>query len=108
MMMKNMEKMMERLALYNNPNTREHVDDPPRNQRRPAIPQIRQRDQRNQGNQGNQGDQKITPPFQNNYVNDNYDEKFEDDMHCCDGDDTSVFLTKEEHDHFMDANEIFM
>jgi hypothetical protein len=24
-------------------------------------------------------------------------------MHCCDGDETEVFLTKEEHDQFMDA-----
>jgi hypothetical protein len=29
-------------------------------------------------------------------------------MHCCDGDEIEVFLTKEEHDQFMDANEIFM
>jgi hypothetical protein len=56
MMMKTMEKMMERMVLDNNLNTREQVDGPPRNQRRPTIPQIRQSDQRNQGNQGNQGD----------------------------------------------------
>jgi hypothetical protein len=102
MMMKTMEKMMERMALDNNPNTREQADVPPRNQRRPTVPQIRQRDQRNQG------DQQIRPPFQNNYVNENYDDNFEDNMHCCDGDETEVFLTKEEHDQFMDANEIFM
>jgi hypothetical protein len=72
------------------------------NQRRPIVPQIRQSDQRNQG------DQQIRPPFQNNYVNENFDENFEDDMHCCDGDEIEVFLTKEEHDQFMDANEIFM
>jgi hypothetical protein len=41
-------------------------------------------------------------------VNENYDENFEDNMHCYDGDETKVFLTKEEHDQFMDANEIFM
>jgi hypothetical protein len=29
-------------------------------------------------------------------------------MHCCDDDETKVFLTKEEHDHFMNANDIFM
>jgi hypothetical protein len=82
LMMKTMEKLMERMSLDNKPNTREQVDVPPRNQRRPTVPQIRQRDQRNQG------DQQIRPPFQNNYVNENFDENFEDNMHCCDGDET--------------------
>jgi hypothetical protein len=64
--------------------------------RRPKIPQIRQRDKRNkgnqenqadqanQGNQGNKGDQQIRPHFQNNYVNENYDGYFEDNVNCCD------------------------
>jgi hypothetical protein len=29
-------------------------------------------------------------------------------MHCCDDTETNVFLTKEEHDQFMDANDKFM
>jgi hypothetical protein len=82
MMMKTMEKLMERMSLDNKPNTREQADVPPRNQRRPTVPQIRQRDQRNQG------DQQIRPPFQNNYVNENFDGTFEDNMHCCDGNET--------------------
>ena len=98
MMMKTMEKLMEMMSLDNNPNTKKQADVPPKNQRRPVVPQIRQRDWRNQGGQ------QIRPPFQNNYVNEN----FEDNMNCCDGDETEVFLTKEEHDQFMDANEIFM
>lgn len=57
LMMKTMEKLMERMSLDNKPNTREQADFPPRNQRRPAVPQIRQRDQRNQG------DQQIRPSF---------------------------------------------
>jgi hypothetical protein len=81
-MMNTMEKRMERMSLDNNPNTREQDDVPPRNKRRPTVPQIRQRDQRNQG------DQQIRPPFQNNYVNENFDENFEDNMNCCDGDET--------------------
>jgi hypothetical protein len=81
MMMKTMEKIMERMSLDNNPNTKEQVDVPPRNQRRPIVPQIIQRDQRNQG------DQQIRP-FQNNYVNENFDGTFEDNMHCCDGNET--------------------
>jgi hypothetical protein len=102
MVMKTMDKMMARMSLDNKPNTREQANLPPRNQIRPTVPQIIQRDQRNQG------DQQIRPPFQNNYVNENYDNNFEDNMHCYDGDETEVFLTNEEHDHFMDANEIFM
>jgi hypothetical protein len=89
LMMNTMEKLMERMSLDNNPNTREQADVPPRNQRRPVVSQIRQIDQRNQG------DQQIRPPFQNNYVNENFDETFEDNMHCYDGDETKVFLTKE-------------
>jgi hypothetical protein len=98
MMMKTMEKMMERMALDNSPNTREQDDGPHRNQRRPTIPQIRQRNQGNQGanqgnwgnkgNQENQGNQKIRPPFQNNYVNENYDGYFEDNMNCFDDKET--------------------
>jgi hypothetical protein len=68
LMMKTMEKLMERMSLDNNPNTKEQAHVPPKNQRRPIIPQIRRRDQRNQ----------------------------------------EVFLTKDKHDQFMDANEIFM
>jgi len=51
LMIKTMEKLMERMSLDNKPNTREQADFPPRNQRRPTVPQIRQRDQRNHGDQ---------------------------------------------------------
>jgi hypothetical protein len=102
-MMRNMERMMERMTLGNRSNPREQVDGPPRNLRRPEIPQIRQRekrnqgnqgnqanqaDQANQGNQGNQGDQQIRPPFQNNYIDENYDGYFEDNMNCYDDKET--------------------
>jgi hypothetical protein len=46
--------------------------------------------------------------LQNNYVNENFDESIEDNIHCCGGVETYVFLTKEEHDQFMDANDKFM
>jgi hypothetical protein len=39
-------------------------------------------------NRKNQGDKQIRPHFQNNYVNENFDETFEDNMHCCDGSET--------------------
>jgi hypothetical protein len=47
MMMKTMEKLMERMSLDNKPNTREQVYVPPNNHMRPSVPQIRERDQRN-------------------------------------------------------------
>ena len=62
----------------------------------------------NQGNQGNQGEQQIRPPFQNNYVNEGYDGYFKDKMNCCDDKETKIFLSKEEHDQFVDANKIFL
>jgi hypothetical protein len=37
-MMRNMERIMERIALGNRPNPRENADGSPRNPRRPAIP----------------------------------------------------------------------
>jgi hypothetical protein len=70
--------------------------------------QATQADQTNQGNQGNQGEQQVRPPFQNNYMNEDYDEYFEDNVNCYDDKETEVFLTKEEHDQFMDASEIFL
>ena len=43
-MMRNMERMMEIMALGNRPNPREQVDGPPKNLRRPVGPQIWQRE----------------------------------------------------------------
>ena len=80
LMMKNMERFMERMSLENKLATRDQTNFQPRNQnfRRSPVPHIRQRDQRNQG------DQQIKPPFQNNYVNEYFDQTIEDNMHCCD------------------------
>jgi hypothetical protein len=60
LMMKTMERFMERMSLENKPATRDQTDFQPRNQnfRRAPVPQIRKRDQINQG------DQQIKPPFQ--------------------------------------------
>jgi hypothetical protein len=50
----------------------------------------------------------MKPPFQNNYVDEGYDGYFKDNMNCCDDKETDIFLTKKEHDQFVDANEIFL
>jgi hypothetical protein len=104
LMMKTMEKLMERMSLGNKPITREQHDPQPRNQnpRRGLVPQIRQREQRDQG------DQQIRPPFQNNYADEYFDQMFEDQMHCCDDKDTHMFLTKGEHDQYMRENDDIM
>jgi hypothetical protein len=41
-------------------------------------------------------------------VDENFDESLEENIHCCDDTETGVFLTKEEHDKFMDENDKFM
>jgi hypothetical protein len=99
-----MERFMERMSLENKSATRDPTDFQPRNQnsRRAPVPQIRQRDQRNHD------DQQIKPHFQKNYANENFDPTIEDNMHCCEDTETNVFLTKEEHDQFMGANDKFM
>ena len=48
------------------------------------------------------------PPFQNNYVNEDSDGYFEDNINYCDNKETQVFFTKEEHDQLMDASEILL
>ena len=102
--MNNMERIMERMSLENKPATREKNDFQPINQnfRRALVPHIRQRDQRNQG------DQQIKPPFQNNYANKDFDQIIQHEKHCCDDTEANMFLTKGEHDQFMDVNNEFM
>jgi hypothetical protein len=96
MMVKTMEKLMERLTLDNRPPRRERKELQLRNPnfRRPPVPEIRQRDQINQG------DQQIRPPFQENYAKD-FVEEHEDQIHMFDEDDFEIYLTKEEHDMFQ-------
>jgi hypothetical protein len=76
-MVKTMERLVEKLYLENKPAIRDQDYFQHRNPnfRRAPVPQIRQRDQRSQG------DQQVKPHFQNNYVNDNFDESIEDNMH---------------------------
>jgi hypothetical protein len=50
----------------------------------------------------------MRPPFQNNYADEDFDQMFEDQMHCCDEKTPHVFLTKGEHDRYMRKNDDFM
>jgi hypothetical protein len=71
MMMKTMEKLMERMSVGNRPAAQEQNDPLPKNQnlRKGRISQINQRDL---------GDQQTRPPFQNNYVDEDFDQSFDD------------------------------
>jgi hypothetical protein len=104
LMVKTMERLVEKLSLDNKPGIRDQTELQHRNPNYIIVPvtQIIQRDQMNQG------DQQIKPPFQNNYVDENFEESLEDNMHCCDDVETNVFLNKEEHDKFMEENDNFM
>jgi hypothetical protein len=50
----------------------------------------------------------MRPPFQNNYMNKDFDQMFKDQMHRCDDKNRHVFLTKGEHDQCMRKNNDFM
>ena len=85
---------MERLTVGNKPLPKEGQDQKNRNQnvRRLEVLQNKQKDQRNPH------DQPIIPPFQDNYVEQEYGNQGEGDIHQLYTDSSSGFLTKEEHD----------
>ena len=113
MMLKKMEKLMDRLNMdtstvnreYNEP----HIRNP--NFRRPIppdpLPQNRQRDMRNPRNQEYQ---QIRPPFPKNCVsNDDGAESIEDRIHHFGDLDSEIYLAKEGHSMFAqeDDNKYF-
>jgi hypothetical protein len=104
LMIKMMEKMMEIMSMRNKTIFREQHDLQPRNQnlRRGLVPQIRQREHRDQG------DQQIRPLFQNNYVDEYFDQMIQYQMHFCNDTDTRVFLTMGEHDQYISENDDIM
>ena len=100
MILKTMEKLMDRLTVDNGPLNRKHNEPQIRNPhfRRPNSPpppQIRQRDMRNPRNPD---DQQMMPPFTENYVADEDEaESIEDHIHHFGDLDSEIYLTKEEH-----------
>jgi hypothetical protein len=69
------------------------------------MPQIKQREQKQQRDQGNH---QTIPPFQNNYMDEDFDQTSDDQIHCCDDQNPRVFLKKSEHDQYMSRNEYFV
>ena len=109
MMLKTMEKLMDRMTMDNIPLNREHNEPQIRNPnfRRfnpPPPPQIRQRDMRNPRNPD---DQQIRPPFPESYAADeDKAESIEDHIHHFGDLYYEIYLTEEEHSMFSqeDAN----
>ena len=87
---------MEKLIAAHRSAAREQTKPHNKNQnfRRPPVPQIRQREQRNPG------DQAVRPPFQANFVTDEYEDPNENQIHQVDQNEPNVYLTKEEHDRW--------
>ena len=50
-------------------------------------------------------DHPVRPPFQNNYVAELFEEPPED-IHCFDLEGTQVYFTKEEHDMFLQDEDL--
>jgi hypothetical protein len=64
----------------------------------PPAPQILQRGQRNQN------DQQIRPPFQENFVAEDYIKQPKDHIHQFGENESNIFVTKKEHDKFLLEN----
>ena len=111
MMMKKMEKLMDRLTVYNSilnrGKNKPHIRNPNfRRKNPPPPPQIRQRDIRNPRNPN---DQQIQPPFSENYVDDESEaETIEDKIHHFGDLDSKIYGTKEEHNMYAqeDGNKV--
>jgi hypothetical protein len=84
LMLNTMEKLVENLSLDDKNHELQYKNN---NFRRPLVPQIRQREQRIPV------DHPVIPPFQKNYVAENFDESPED-IHCFNIEELQIYLTK--------------
>ena len=108
MMLKTMEKLMDRLTVEAQPVNREQNESQIRNPnfRRPIPPSLQPNRQRNVRNPRNQEDQKIRPPFPKNYlVFEDDAESIEDHIHHLGDLDSEIYLTKEEHNMFAQVDD---
>ena len=103
MMIKAMENLMEILSMDNKSPPRENQEQQNRNQnvRRPQALQNRQRDQRNPPGQP------VKPPFHKNYVEQEYGNEAEGEIHQLDTDSSYGYFTKEGHDNSLHEAEGF-
>jgi len=101
MMLKKMEKLMDRLTMDNRSFNREQDDPQIRNPnfRRPNPPMPPQNRQRDMRNPRNQEEEQIRQPFPKNYVVDEEDPT-ENEIHLFRELDSEIYLTEEEHHMF--------
>ena len=101
MMLKTMEKLMDRLTMDNRVFNREQVNPQISNPnfRRPNPPILPQNRQRDMRKPRNQEEQQIRPPFHENYVVDEEDPT-ENEIHLFGELDSKIYLTEEEHNMF--------
>ena len=101
MMLKIMEKLMDRLTMDNRSFNREQADPQIRNRnfRRPNPPMLTQNRQRDMRNPRNQEEQQVRPPFPENYVADEED-PVKNEIHLFRELDSELYLTDEEHHMF--------
>jgi len=102
MMMKTMEKMMERLSINNIPSPREHQELEIRNPnfRRPVAHQNRPREPRNH-DEANQHIKALFPKF---FVTDESEDFLQNEILCCNPDEPTTYLTKEEYERFVTSS----
>lgn len=104
MMMKTMEKLMDKLAVDDKTQMKDQNEPQVRNpnfrrQQGPLVPQIMPRGQRNPNEQ-----QIRPPPFQENLVDEEFIEQPQDHIHHFGNNEpreSRTFLTKDEHDNFL-------
>jgi len=103
MILKEMEKMMDKLTVDNMPLKREHNEPQIRNLnfRRPSPPQLPQIIQGDIRNPRNPNDQQIKPPFHENYVDGEGEaEPIEYQIHHFSDLDSDIYLTEIEYNMY--------
>ena len=100
MMMKTMEKLMEKLFVDDRNQDRDQNDPQVKNhdfrrKQGPPVPQMMQRGKRNSN------DQHIRPPFQENLVDEEFMEQPKYHIHQFGNNESRTCLIKDEHDIFL-------
>ena len=108
MILKEMDKMMDKMTVDKNPLNRGQNEPQIRNPnfRKPNPPQPPQIKQRDIRSPRNPNDQKIQPPFLENYVDgEGKDEYTEDQIHNFGDIDSDIYLTKTKHNLFVQEDD---
>jgi hypothetical protein len=106
MMMKTMEKMMEKLYVDDKNKLKDQNEPQVRNpnfrrKQGPPIPHVMPREQRNPN------EQQIIPPFQENLIDEEFTKQPQDHIHHFGNElkESNTFVTNSEHDNFVSQEE---